>query len=284
MQTIGIAPGISAFLEAGGGPNSGLVQTPDGSGIAIDTTISPMDMQARLDVIGAKASDASLVINTHFHSDHTWGNQLFTCPILAHRACKEQMEINLADDWRPDALAASIRERAESDPQWAEEMQSKWKNLDITLPSKTFDDRYEAAVDGTKLQVIHFGGHTPGSSVVWLPDTHVLFSGDLVFEGRYPFIYHANVPILIDALKRLPEFGATTIVPGHGALCGTAAIDALTGYLEESWIRTTDHLAQGHSEDETAADPAYPKYTDFGYERYHEANIRLMYAKQQSTE
>jgi hypothetical protein len=67
-------------------------------------------------------------------------------------------------------------------------------------------------------------------------------------------------------------------VPGHGAPCGTAEIDALTCYLEESWGRTASHLAQGHSEDETAADQAYPKYANLGFERYHEANIRLMYA------
>ena len=284
MQAIEMAPGIIAFLDVGGGPNSGLVQTPDGSGIVIDTSISPMDMQARLDATGAKASDVKLVINTHFHTDHTWGNQLFACPILSHRACRDRMMANLADEWSPEELNAWIKERAKSDPEWAEEMQKKWADLAIILPTETFEDRYETTIGGVELNVIHFGGHTPGSSVVWFPETRALFAGDLIFEGRYPFIFHADIPVLIKNLKRLPEFGAQTIVPGHGAPCGTAEIDALTGYLEESWVRTAGHLAQGHSEDETAADPAYPKYTDLGYERYHEANIRLMYAKLQNTE
>jgi cyclase len=284
MQAVEMAPGIVAFLEVGGGPNSGLVQTPDGPSIVIDTSISPTDMQARLDAVDAKASDVGLVINTHFHTDHTWGNQLFACPLLSHRACLDQMMANLADEWSPEELAAWIKERAKSDPEQAEEAQRKWANLAIVLPTETFEDRYETTIGDVELHVIHFGGHTPGSSVVWLPETRVLFAGDLIFEGRYPFIFHADIPVLIDALKRLPEFGARTIVPGHGAPCGTAEIDALTGYLEESWLRTAGHLAQGHSEDETVADPAYPKYTDLGFERYHEANIKLMYAKLQTAE
>jgi cyclase len=284
MQAVEVAPGIVAFLDVGGGPNSGLVQTPDGPGVVIDTSISPIDMQARLDAVDAKGSDIELVINTHFHTDHTWGNQLFACPILSHRACRDQMVANLADEWSPEEVAAWIKERAESDPDWAEEMHEKWADLAIVLPTEIFEKRYETTIGGVELHVIHFGGHTPGSSVVWLPKARVLFAGDLIFEGRYPYIGDANIPVLIDGLKRLPEFRARTIIPGHGAPCGAAEIDALVSYLEQSWVRTADHLAQGHSEDETAADPTYPEYADLGFERYHEANIRLMYAMLQTAE
>ncbi len=278
MRIAQIAPGVLAFLDIDGGPNAGLVRTSKGI-VVVDTTISPLDMQERLDAAGAAASDASLVINTHFHSDHTWGNQLFACPILAHQVCRDEMEARLAEDWSPKEIAAYIEERGKSEPAWAEDMRRKWADLRITLPTETFEERREAEIGGVRIEVIHFDAHTPDSSVVWLPEAEVLFAGDLIFEGRYPFLYDADVPALIDALKRLPDLGAQAIVPGHGALCGEREIDGLVGYLEETWTRTADHVTEGHSEDEAVADPDYPRYAERGVERYHEANIRLIYTR-----
>ena len=105
----------------------------------------------------------------------------------------------------------------------------------------------------------------------------VLFTGDLIFEGRYPFIGDADVPEWIAVLKRLPRFGAETVVPGHGRLCGEGVMASLGDYLHGTWARTIDHLAQGHSEDEAAADLGFPRYAEGAAERYHETNIRLMY-------
>ena len=49
--------------------------------------------------------------------------------------------------------------------------------------------------------------------------------------------------------------------------------------LEATWSRTADHLAQGHDEDETAADPDYPRYAEKAAERLHKTNIRVMYSQ-----
>ena len=144
--------------------------------------------------------------------------------------------------------------------------------------TEVFDDRCELEIGGVRLDVIHFGAHTPDSAVVWLPEAQVLFVGDLIFEGRYPYLGDADVLALIAALKRLPEFGARVIVPGHGVLCGEAEVAALVDYLETAWARTADHLAQGHSEDEAVADPNYPRYGEGSTERLHQ-NIRVMYAQ-----
>jgi len=51
----------------------------------------------------------------------------------------------------------------------------------------------------------------------------------------------------------------------------------LRAYYHETWARTIDHLAQGHSADEAAADPGYPRYAEGAADRYHETNIRLVY-------
>lgn len=278
MEAIEVASGVIAFVRPEEGANAGLIRTEEGV-VVVDTTSCGADIRALLDAIDVSPAEVCLVINTHLHSDHTWGNQVFDCPILAHRLCREAMVANLEGPWKLADIQASIDERAASDPQWAAEMRKKIEGLEITLPTETFEDRRDLQVGERSIEVIHLGGHTPGSSVVWLPEEKVLFSGDLLFVERYPFIGDADIPDLMSALKRLPRFGAQVNVPGHGPLCGELEIQALLAYLQETWERTIDHLAQGHTADEAAADPGYPQYAEGAVERYHERNIRLMVEK-----
>ena len=275
MEILELGPGVIVFLRLDEGANIGLLRTDDGA-VVVDTPSYPQDMQELLDAVSVSVPEVQLVINTHFHSDHTWGNQLFDCPILAHRLCRERMKANLDGEWSAEAIQAEIAKEEKVDPDWAREAREKLADLYITLPTQVLEKRREIAIGGMRLEVIHLGGHTPGSSVVWLPETRVLFAGDLIFEGRYPYLHDDDVPALIAALKRLPKFGAQTVVPGHGALCGEAEIAALVDYLETTWTLTADHLAQGHSEDEAASDPNYPHYAEEPVGR-REENIRLMH-------
>ncbi len=277
MKILEVSPGVIAFVRPDEGANVGLIRTADGV-VVVDTTWSPPEMQKLLSAAGVSASEACLVINTHSHGDHTWGNQLFDCPILAHRLCRERMVANLAGPWSTEAIKSSIAEREKTDPDWARDAREKLADLRITLPTEVFDDRRELEIGGVRLEVIHLGAHTSDSAVVWLPEAKVLFAGDLIFEGRYPYLGGADVPALIAALKRLPEFGAQVIVPGHGILCGEAEVAALADYLEAAWALTAEHLAQGHSEDEAVADPNYTCCGEGTAERL-EANIRVMYAQ-----
>ncbi len=277
MELIAVAPGVTAFIRYDeGAANAGLIRTAEGA-VIVDTTQSPPDMQALLDAAGIVAAEAHLVINTHFHSDHVWGNQLFACPILAHRLCRERMESLRDSDWTPEALAASIAAREKDDPAWARETRVRIAGLRVTLPTEVFDRRRDLEIGGVHIEVIHFGGHTPDSCVVWLPESRVLFAGDLIFARRYPFILDADIPAWIAALKRLPEFGARAIVPGHGLLCGEPEIAALRDYLEATWVRTAEHVTQGHTADQATADPAYPRFNVANAARYHETNIRFMH-------
>ena len=276
MKVVEPGSGVIAFLRPEEGANVGLIRTPVGA-VVVDTTSCPADMRALLDAAGLSPQDVIFVINTHQHSDHTWGNQLFDCPILAHERCRAAMAANLDGAWKLETIRAAIAARGEREPQWAAEMRHKMDGLEISLPTETLSDRRNLEIGGVCLEVIYLDAHSPGLCVVWLPDAGVLYASDLIFQGRYPFIGDADLPELISVLKRLPDFGAQTIVPGHGLLCGEAEVDALRTYYHETWARTIDHLAQGHSADEAAADPGYPRYADGAAERYHETNIRLVY-------
>lgn len=276
MEIIRIDPSTTAFIRTEEGVNAGMIHTPEGM-ILIDTTNSPAEAGSLLDAVGVRAEQVGLVINTHSHSDHTWGNQVFSCPILAHRLCLEKMQSNLENDWSPEAIQSYQAELERTDAKRAEEFSRRTKDLRITLPTRVFEDRFEDDLGGVSYQVIHLGGHTPDLSVVWLPESRVLYASDLIFQGRYPYIFDADIPAWIDRLGRLMAFQAVAIVPGHGVMCAEAEINTLRDYLQETWDLTREHIRLGHSPDETAADPAYPVFSEKKYEPLHRENIRYMY-------
>ncbi len=278
MEIIRINSHVTIFIRPDEGANVGLIHTPKGM-IMIDTTSSPAEILALLEAVNAHVEEVRMVVNTHSHSDHTWGNQLFTCPILAHRFCQEQMRSSLKNEWSPEALQSYLSDLEKEDPIKAEEFRRTVKDLHITLPDRVFEGRFEGELGGLRYAIIHMGGHTPDSAIMWLPEKRVLFASDLIFQGRYPYIFDADIPAWIAALSRLREFEAEVIIPGHGVMCGESEIIALGDYLQQTWELTDKHIRLGHDADETSADPVFPYFAAGKYERLHQANIRYMYEK-----
>jgi cyclase len=281
MEILRIDSSVTVFIRPAEGANVGIIHTPEGM-ILIDTTSSPAEIQALFDAAGAGLKEVRLVVNTHSHSDHTWGNQLFTCPILAHHLCQEHMQASIKNEWSPQTLQSNITETKKTDPNKAEELRQVVESLEIKIPDQVFQERFEGELGGQGYEVIHFGGHTPDLAVVWIPDKRLLFASDLIFQGRYPYIYDADIPAWIDALNRLLKFDAQVIIPGHGVMCGEADIVALRGYLHTSWHLAAEHIRMGHTADEASADPSFPIFPGEKYERLHKANIRYMYQQQTS--
>ncbi|HEY47170.1 MAG: hypothetical protein AMJ88_09380 [Anaerolineae bacterium SM23_ 63] len=247
MEIHEVSPGVIAFIRPEGGANVGLIRTTEGS-VVIDTTSRESDIRAFLAAVGVSPSEVCLVCITHSHNDHTKGIPLFDCPVLAHKLTHQRI---------------AKRKSTISGRQ--------------LLPTQVFENRRDIEISDMRLEFIHAGGHTPGSSVIWLPEVKVLFAGDLIFEGRYPFLATANVPDLMKVLKWLLTLGAQVIVPGHGLLCGEDMVAGQLDYIETSWGRTADHIAQGHSIEEIIDDHEYPVYPGLGAERLHTWNIKVMH-------
>jgi cyclase len=278
METVRVDSLITAFIRPKEGANVGMLHTPEGM-ILIDTASSPMEIRTLFDAVSASPEEVRLVINTHNHSDHTWGNQLFSCSILAQRLCQEIMLTALKSYWSPDALQANLAEMEITDPVKAQELRGVLEGLIIKPPDQVFEDQLEGDLGGVKYELIHVGGHTPDASIVWLPQKKILYASDLIFQGRYPYIFDADVPAWIEVLNRLLEYHATAIIPGHGVMCGEAEIISLRQYLQQTWDLAQTHIQLGHSLEETLMDPAFPVFPGEKYERLHQANIRYIYDK-----
>lgn len=210
--------------------NAGFVAGDDGV-ILIDTCSTEERTRSLLEAVRT-VTDAPirLVVNTHHHGDHTYGNHL-TAPaaIVAHRAC------------RSEALATGIKLYPETFAQ------PNWGDLQLSPPTVTFESRLDLWAGETLIELHHIGGpaHTVGDVVVWVPSERVLYTGDLVFHGGTPFVLMGSVEGSIRSLDVLRGFGARVVVPGHGQTCGPEVFDGIELYLRLIQRIAHDALERG---------------------------------------
>jgi cyclase len=237
MQITEVKPGIFACLMANQTANAGFVITQRGV-VVIDTLDTPAHGRELAAAITARTAKPTLaVINTHHHYDHVFGNQAFAAPIIAHSALPGQLAQAAARDLMPISIAAWISEHPED--RWLAD------ELELVYPHLLFERRLVIDLPPVRMVVQHLGGHTPETIVVDLPDEGVLFAGDLVFEGRVPFLRYANIANTLKALHWLQRQGARTVVPGHGGLCDMAYVIRFMDYVNGLREKVKDLIAQG---------------------------------------
>jgi glyoxylase-like metal-dependent hydrolase (beta-lactamase superfamily II) len=193
--------------------NAAFVVTDDGV-VVIDALGSPPLAQRLLVEIRKRtAQPVKWVIVTHYHADHIYGLQVFRdqgATIVAHTLAHEY----LASDTARLRLQAS---REELFP-WVDEHTrlvpaDRW----VGIPDSHADTLLRVGHTDFLLRPVG-PSHTPEDLVVFVPSLRLLFSGDLMFRGRIPFVGQADSGGWIRALDRLLALDAQIVVPGHGPL------------------------------------------------------------------
>jgi glyoxylase-like metal-dependent hydrolase (beta-lactamase superfamily II) len=195
-----LAPGVAVLFGQGG--NIGLSYGPDGT-VLIDDQFAPLTPKIAAAIARIGAQPVRFLINTHFHFDHTSGNENFGkagATIFAHDSVRVRLAeaSNVLGNAVPAAPAAA-------------------------LPVVTYGDRVSFHLNGDEIQAIHTGGgHTDGDSVVFWRKANVLHTGDLMMKDMgFPFIdtgSGGSAVKLVDSLDRLIVLtnDETKIIPGHG--------------------------------------------------------------------
>jgi cyclase len=269
MQIVESKPGIFACLMDNETANAGFVVTDKGV-IVVDTLNTPAQGHELAAAIEARTRKQVLfVINTHHHFDHVLGNQAFDAPVIAHCALAAQLAQAAARDLSPIALAAWISEHPED--RWVAE------ELELIYPNVTFEERLVLDLPPVRAVLHHLGGHTPESTIVDLPEEGVLFAGDLVFEGRVPYLRAAHIEGTLQALQQLKRLGARTIVPGHGALCDMTYVIRLRDYVEDLRDKVEELIAQGWDKGDVLDSNQLPRWWTDDRPDLLRANVARVY-------
>ncbi len=207
------SPGNQGFMS-----NAGFVVTPEGV-VVIDSLGSPSLAQAMLAEI-RKITPAPIrrLIVTHYHADHYYGAQVFKdagAEIWAHEAARgvigsEAAQLRFAQ--RKTVLAP-----------WISDPLQRFPKPDLWLAGDT-----DFTLGGVQFSIRHVGpAHSPEDLAVYIHGDGVLYTGDLVFKGRVPFVGEADSRAWLGALDTLIGFNPTVLVPGHGPASETPREDLI---------------------------------------------------------
>ncbi|MEU5534399.1 MBL fold metallo-hydrolase [Streptomyces sp. NPDC020362] len=235
--------------------------------ISVDACSTVRRTQAYLDAIATVTPQpVRTLINTHHHGDHTFGNHLFGgATIVGHEATRSSII-----EWGGPGAAAAF---------WTE---VEWGDVTVEPPFLTYTDAVTVWSDDLRAEVRHVGtpAHTTNDSIVWLPERGLLFSGDVLFNGGTPFLLQGSVAGAVQVLEEvIKPLGATTIVPGHGAVAGPGLVDDVLGYLR--FVQATARAGRdaGLSPLETARETDLGRYADLLDSERIVGNLHRAYAE-----
>lgn len=191
----------------------------------------------------APAPALRFLINTHWHFDHTSGNENFAeagALIIAH----EEVGRLLAEDQVMGALGSRVVPAA---PPKAR-------------PVITFNDRMNLELNGDLVHLVHMpDAHTDGDIIVHFRDADVIHMGDLFFNGMYPFIdvdHGGNIEGMVDALEEVLAHSreTTLFIPGHGPLADRGDLQRYSEMLRTVRDRVRALMEAGKTREEIIAE------------------------------
>jgi glyoxylase-like metal-dependent hydrolase (beta-lactamase superfamily II) len=211
LETERVTSDVHAVKGLGG--NVGVLRTRAGA-VVVDTMSFRIQGQRIRELAERLAGGPiQVVINTHYHFDHTHGNPGFA-PGTRLIATERTRDYLLAFD------ASYWDGRAED-----------------TLPAELFEHEHELRIGGKTIRLLHPGrGHTGGDLVVLFVEDRVLHTGDLLFSGRYPNIdleAGGSVREWVGTLDRVLELEFDRVIPGHGPVTDREGVRAFQRFLAE---------------------------------------------------
>ncbi|TPW17017.1 MAG: beta-lactamase [bacterium] len=283
LQTL--SPGVHAVMRT---EPLGLANHANTVFIINDSDVVVVDTQFTLaatrEVVAAlkKLTDkpVSYLVNTHWHDDHTFGNQVWKeaypgLEIISHERTRSDMATTAVEnrqqqvDGGPEAIARfegavtagkaldgstmSPEELAayESTIKLARTYVAEVPGFTLTLPTITFSDRMVLQRGGRTIEIRHLGdGVTRGDAVVWLPAEKILVAGDLV-NDPFPFTYGGHVTGWVASLEAIRALAPSIIVPGHGPVQrDMALVDRLTAAFSTLRTQAQADRTNGTSEED----------------------------------
>lgn len=239
----------TVYMLQGAGGNIGVSVGDDGI-LIVDDQYAPLADKIKAALKGITDKPVKFVLNTHWHGDHTGGNEIFgqSAPVIAHSNVRKRM--------------------AEGGKYAFGDVEPAPKGA---LPVITFDDGLVVHVNGEDIRAIHFpNGHTDGDIVVYFTKSNVVHMGDDFFTGRFPFIdlvSGGSVKGLITGVEKvLADLPADVkLIPGHGALGTRDDLRTYLAMLKETSSAVEAALKRGKTIDQLKQEKVLAKWDKWGW-------------------
>ena len=258
--------GCSAWMQPDGGwgwSNAGLV-IGTGASLLIDTLFdlpSTSEMLAGMAWFTERHPIATLV-NTHSDGDHYFGNQL-----LANRGVEIIASKAAADLMTQEAVDETVALTAIPGPvgDFVRKIFAPFNfdGIQSTGPTQTFSGEHHIDVGGREVQLIQVGpAHTPGDTLVYIPDAKTLYAGDILFIGGTTIVWAGPPQRWVDACDLILDLDVFVIVPGHGPVTDKSGVHQVREYLSYVICEATKRFEDGLSIDEAVRLLAQGRYSD----------------------
>ncbi len=237
IETRVLGGGVAMLVGRGG--NLGVSYGPDGV-FLVDDQLAPLTDRILAALRELHEDPPRFVLNTHWHFDHTGGNENLGragALILAHDAVRARMST--------DQVMKALDRRVPASPE-------------IARPRVTYGDDVTFHLNGQEIHAFHVpAAHTDGDSVIHFRGADVIHTGDVFLSGGYPFVdlsSGGSFAGLIAALDRILEHAgeSTRIIPGHGPLATRADVVTYRAMLADVRGRVEKALAEGKSPEQIA--------------------------------
>lgn len=209
------------------------------------------------------------VFDTHYHSDHTFGNSVFAddgATLICSEVCAEELRNKGATQWK----------------NFREDGAFNLRGARFEPPTLTFSDRI-AFDDGTqRVEITRVGpGHSKGDAVAYLPAQKILITGDLCVNwtwGNNVADVDADYENWARVLDRMAGWDVATVVPGHGSLGTTATLRAQRAYLMDMAAKVKQGIQSGATADDLAKRIDLSGHGSFGANaEQNAASIKAMF-------
>jgi len=299
FNVIQLTDGVYAAINTIGGQaicNAGIVDLGDKT-LIFDTFLSLKAAQDLKNIAEELTSHpVGYVINSHYHSDHIRGNQIFKregviistnstrTDIAKNEPDKIKQEGNYAPkklaELKKDLKSATDKTQIQKIKTWLGYFQALVESHPsqlVTLPDITFDSCLTIYGSTRKVELIELGGHTNSDIIMYLPKEKIVFTGDLVFIGYHPFLAESNLQMLRSSLDKLKEMDIEKIVPGHGHVGTKDDISGMNDYIKMIYNLSKDFVVKRKSIDELSKIKIPEPYDDWYLPDFFVLNLKHMY-------
>jgi cyclase len=232
----------NVYVLQGAGGNIGASVGDDGI-VVVDDQYAPLADRIQAALKGITDKPVRFIINTHYHGDHTGGNEFFQkqAPIIAHDNVRKRLEAGGAA-----GNGGSLHMEQKAQPKGA-------------LPIITFAHDVTVHLNGEDIRALHFpAGHTDGDSVIYFPKSNVVHMGDDFVTYGFPFIdvdsggsIDGMISGVENAIAQLPA--DVKIIPGHGPISNLDDVRAYVKMLKETRAAVQDALEKKMTLDQMKA-------------------------------